>query len=89
MMKIDLNDTIAAVSTPIGEGGIGIVRMSGPHALKIADGMFVSRDGKRVLEFGTFTTHYGQIVDTGHKVTKTQGHRTQDTRYKAARSLTK
>ncbi|MCX5665908.1 MAG: hypothetical protein NT036_02525 [Candidatus Omnitrophica bacterium] len=37
MHEDSLNDTIAAPSTPAGEGGIGIVRMSGAKALKIAD----------------------------------------------------
>jgi tRNA modification GTPase len=57
-----MNDTIAAVSTPVGEGGIGIVRLSGPGALGIADRIFVSRDGGRPSEFGTFTVHYGCIA---------------------------
>lgn len=35
-----LDDTIAAISTPIGQGGIGIVRISGPGALRIADTLF-------------------------------------------------
>ena len=35
-----LDDTIAAISTPIGEGGIGIVRMSGPEALAILQKIF-------------------------------------------------
>jgi tRNA modification GTPase len=35
-----LDDTIAAISTPVGEGGIGIVRMSGPEALGIVQGFF-------------------------------------------------
>ena len=34
------NDTIAAIATPLGEGGIGIVRLSGPDALKIGDQVF-------------------------------------------------
>ncbi len=33
-------DTIAAISTPVGEGGIGIVRLSGPEALTIAQALF-------------------------------------------------
>ena len=33
-------DTIAAISTPLGEGGIGIVRLSGPDAIKIASRIF-------------------------------------------------
>ncbi|MBF0565133.1 MAG: tRNA uridine-5-carboxymethylaminomethyl(34) synthesis GTPase MnmE [Nitrospirae bacterium] len=38
----DIQDTIAAISTPIGEGGIGIVRLSGPDAILIADKVFSS-----------------------------------------------
>lgn len=40
------NDTISAISTPMGEGGIGIVRMSGPGAIAIAGRLFVSPKGK-------------------------------------------
>ncbi len=39
------SDTIAAISTPLGEGGIGIVRLSGEKALKIADKLFKGRNG--------------------------------------------
>ena len=56
-------DTIVAVSTPIGEGGIGIVRLSGPEALKIANEIFVSKDGGRPSQYETYTTHYGHIVN--------------------------
>lgn len=34
-MKIDTEDTIAAISTPMGEGGFGIVRLSGSQAIPI------------------------------------------------------
>ena len=40
-------DTIAAISTPIGEGGISIVRMSGEDAIKIADEVFKRRRSKQ------------------------------------------
>ena len=62
MEKEDLTDTIAAISTPIGEGGIGIVRISGQNALKIADRIFVSLGGKP-SGFKTYTIHYGRIVE--------------------------
>ena len=65
MEKINADDTIVAISTPIGEGGIGIVRISGAQAIKIADEIFVSRNGERVAEFKTYTTHYGHAVDKG------------------------
>jgi tRNA modification GTPase len=63
MRVFDVQDTIAALSTPLGESGIGIVRISGKEALKIADKVFVAKDGKRCLDFKTYTTHYGWIVE--------------------------
>ena len=66
MDNLNLNDTIAAVATPIGESGIGIVRISGNKALSIADKIFVSKDGRKPSRFRTYTTHYGWIVK-GHK----------------------
>ena len=37
MPDVNLDDTIAAVATPPGEGGIGVVRVSGPRATQIVD----------------------------------------------------
>lgn len=62
MLRISLDDTIAAIATPIGEGGIGIVRLSGKQALSIADEIFTSKDGKKASGYGTHTTHYGWIM---------------------------
>lgn len=56
-------DTIAAVATPLGEGGIGIVRLSGPRALAIADQMFRRQDGRSLTEQPTYTLRYGKVVD--------------------------
>ncbi len=56
------DDTIAAVSTSIGEGGIGIVRLSGEGAIKIADRFFISKNGKTVSSFNSHTVHYGYVV---------------------------
>lgn len=61
--KIDLEDTIAAISTPVGEGAIGIVRFSGKDAVKIADAIFKSKKGKDPRSFRSFTTHYGYVYD--------------------------
>jgi tRNA modification GTPase len=63
MSKEFLDDTIAAISTPVGEGGIGIVRLSGQDALKIADKIFLSKDGRKPSQFKTYTMHYGFIVE--------------------------
>ncbi len=57
-----LGDTIAAISTPIGEGGIGIVRLSGPNAIPIADRVFRSSGGVPLAAQRTHTIHYGHIV---------------------------
>lgn len=65
MIKYDLNDTIAAISTAIGESGIGIVRISGKGALAIADKIFRGKDGKAPSRCKTYTMHYGWIVKPG------------------------
>jgi tRNA modification GTPase len=57
-----VNDTIAAVSTPFGQGGIGIVRISGPASLTIAARIFRGRRPGDLREAPTYTLHYGHIV---------------------------
>jgi len=55
------DDTIAAIATPYGESGIGIVRISGPEATRIAKRVFRPKSGPKIL-----TSHhirYGEIVD--------------------------
>jgi tRNA modification GTPase len=55
-----VRDTIAAVSTPLGEGGVGIIRVSGPDAERIASTIFRrKRDGG----FSSHRFYYGAIVD--------------------------
>lgn len=68
MKNIPKEDTIIAISTPVGEGGIAIVRLSGPDALKIADEIFVSKDKKKASKFKTYTTHYGHLIERGKAV---------------------
>ena len=55
-------DTIVAISTAAGTGSIGIIRMSGPEALAIADKMFMTKDKKKPSTFKSFTVHYGWVV---------------------------
>lgn len=55
-------DTIAAISTPPGEGGIGIVRISGDEALEIADRVY-KLGSKKISEQPTHTIHYGHVVN--------------------------
>ena len=63
MNNIGLDDTIVAISTPIGEGGIGIVRLSGKDSLKLADKIFLSKGRKKPSGFKTYTVHYGHIIE--------------------------
>ncbi|WP_099158973.1 tRNA uridine-5-carboxymethylaminomethyl(34) synthesis GTPase MnmE [Virgibacillus ndiopensis] len=53
-------DTITAISTPIGEGAIAIVRLSGPEAIKIANDLFRGKDLESV---DSHTIHYGKIIE--------------------------
>ena len=53
-------DTIAAISTPPGEGAISIVRLSGDDALPIVMKMF---KGKDLTKVSTHTINYGHIID--------------------------
>ncbi|MBN6206523.1 tRNA uridine-5-carboxymethylaminomethyl(34) synthesis GTPase MnmE [Ralstonia pickettii] len=53
-------DTITAISTPIGEGAIAIVRLSGPEAITITNELF---SGKDLHEVATHTINYGKIID--------------------------
>ncbi len=55
-----LTDTIVALATPPGEGAIGIIRLSGPEAIAIADQLF---KGKRLAKQLTHTLHFGKILD--------------------------
>ncbi|MBY6088563.1 MULTISPECIES: tRNA uridine-5-carboxymethylaminomethyl(34) synthesis GTPase MnmE [Priestia] len=56
-------DTIAAISTPMGEGAIAIVRLSGEEAVSIANRIFKSVSNKSLNEVPSHTIHYGHIVD--------------------------
>ena len=65
-----LDDTIAAIATPVGEGGLAVIRLSGPQALRIAEKCFVPA-GKAALKPSaapTHTIHYGKIVRGGGTV---------------------
>ncbi|PLR67694.1 MULTISPECIES: tRNA uridine-5-carboxymethylaminomethyl(34) synthesis GTPase MnmE [Bacillaceae] len=63
-------DTIAAISTPMGEGAIAIVRLSGDDAITIANKLYAGPSGKQLINVPTHTIHYGNIADpdTGHIV---------------------
>ena len=61
------DDTIAAIATPLGEGGLAVIRISGAQALAVADRCFVpaGRNSRKPSEAATHTLHYGRIVRSG------------------------
>ena len=62
-MITNINTTIAAISTAMSNSGIGIVRMSGPKAVQIADKVYHSKTDKKLADQTSHTIHYGYIVD--------------------------
>jgi tRNA modification GTPase len=61
------DDTICSISTPLGMGGIGIVRMSGPKAVAIASDLFVHTSGRRLNNTQGYSIRYGNIIDPAAK----------------------
>ena len=57
------NDTIAAISTAPGVGGIGIIRVSGLDAVEIVDKVFKAASKKTLQEAPSHTIHYGHILN--------------------------
>jgi tRNA modification GTPase len=80
-------DTIAAIATPAGRGGIGIVRVSGPGVPRVAAAVLGKLPQPRLASFGPFRDRQGETVDqgvalyfpaphsyTGEAVLELQGH---------------
>lgn len=65
-----IDDTIAAIATPLGEGGLAVIRISGAKAFAVADKCFVPV-GKSSLQPSvapTHTIHYGRIARAGRVI---------------------
>ena len=62
-----LDDTIAAIATPLGEGGLAVIRVSGANAFSVADKVFVPRGklSRKISDALTHTIQYGHIVAHG------------------------
>lgn len=60
--------TIAAVSTPLGEGSVGVIRISGDDAFIVADKVFSAFSGKKIADIAGYTALYGEIIDKGEKI---------------------
>jgi len=63
-----ITDTIAAIATPLGEGGIAVIRVSGDRAIELVDRVFRSR--QRLAEAPSHTVHYGfvEVPETGERL---------------------
>ncbi len=56
-------DTIGAISTSIGEGGISIIRVSGDKSVELVDKIFQTKNGKSIKDMKSYTMRYGYIID--------------------------
>jgi tRNA modification GTPase len=65
-----IDDTIAAIATPLGEGGLAVVRVSGPQSLAIADKSFlpIGKSSQKPSAATSHTIQYGKIVRHGQDV---------------------
>lgn len=62
-------DTIAAISTALGNNGISIIRVSGEKALSIVNRIFQPVNGRQILDMRTYTMRYGNIISIEDKST--------------------
>lgn len=53
--------TIAAIATPIGSGGIGMIRVSGDRAIEIADAVFKAKRDRKLADMPGYTAAYGHV----------------------------
>ena len=60
--------TIAAISTAQGEGGIGVIRISGDNALEIADKVFKSINNKKITEMKGYTAAFGKVCHNNEEI---------------------
>ena len=56
-------DTIAAIATSIGEGGISIIRVSGDKSIDIVNSIFIGKNNRKLHDLKSYTMRYGHIID--------------------------
>lgn len=66
-MHVLQDDVIAAIATPSGVGGVGIVRISGKDAIAVADRVYRNASDQQLASFETHTIHYGYCCDAQGK----------------------
>lgn len=63
-----MDSTIAAICTAQGEGGIGVIRISGENAFEIADKVFKNINNKKVVDMKGYTAAFGKVFDGGEEI---------------------
>lgn len=61
-------DTIAALSSPLGKGGVAVIRISGNEAIEIAERVFKTASGKKISDLKPNFMTYGNIVSEGKTI---------------------
>lgn len=61
-------DTICGIATPLGEGGISIIRVSGSDSLKVINKIFKGKNSSDILDMKSYTMRYGYMCDIDSKV---------------------
>ncbi len=81
-------DTISAIATPIGKGGVALIRISGDNAMKTAEKIFKSASGKLLSEYSSNTSVYGKIYAMSADGKKTAIDDVMAVYFKSPRSFT-
>ena len=63
-----MSDTIAAISTPVAAGGIGVIRISGDDAIAVADKAFNATSGKKLSSLKGYTAVHGRVHLDGEDI---------------------
>ncbi len=63
-----MTDVIAAVSTPLAAGGIGVIRISGEGAIETADKVFKATSGKKLVSLKGYTAAHGKVFMNGEAI---------------------
>ena len=63
-----MSDTIAAISTAQGEGGISVIRISGDSAFTVCDKIFKGINNKKLADMKGYTASFGKIVSDGEEI---------------------
>ena len=67
-MKLKQEETISAISTAVGEGGIGIIRLSGRTAIEVGDQIFRSFNGRKLVDVDDRKMILGHVVDGSARI---------------------